>query len=48
MPGKFNAVTAGLARRKDQEARPDLPPATDKGQDFQHDHRFGIELRTPF
>jgi hypothetical protein len=30
------------------EARPDLPPTTDKGQDFLHDHRFGIELRTPF
>jgi hypothetical protein len=30
------------------ETRPDLPPTTDKGQDFLHDHRFGIELRTPF
>jgi hypothetical protein len=30
------------------ETRPDLPPTTDKRQDFIHDHRFGIELRTPF
>jgi hypothetical protein len=30
------------------ETRPDLPPTIDKRQDFIHDHRFGIELRTPF
>jgi hypothetical protein len=29
-------------------SRPDLPPTSDKGQDFLHDHRFGVELRTPF
>ena len=27
---------------------PPVPPSITKDQDFLHDHRFGIELRTPF
>lgn len=30
-----------------QETTP-VPPYLNKGQDFLHDHRFGIELRAPF
>jgi hypothetical protein len=31
-----------------RKTTPDLPPTITKGQDFLHDHRFGIELQTPF